>query len=274
MHLPPLLLCLAALPATPLPEFTPSPHFGEQTRDERFEDSVSIHLNAAGDFDPTRPTLLVLYALPNGNTIPQTIGRQRAEGRDWHFYIQHIGAQVRYLRHGPTSAPASQPAARNLVIGYLEADGRSWPTWRRERADSGPRIARLIDALRARFGPDTTVALACHSGGGAFVLDYLAHVPAVPDWIERIVFLDANYSFDTDLHAAKLIAWLRSDAAHHLGVYAYDDREVTYNGKPIVSATGVNSLPSSPCSVRSGKKTMMMMPMPDATRTETSRTAR
>lgn len=41
----------------------------------------------------------------------------------------------------------------------------------------------------------------------------------------------------------------------------------------IASATGINSLPSSPCSVSSGRNTMTMMPMPEVTGTTTSRNA-
>ncbi len=42
----------------------------------------------------------------------------------------------------------------------------------------------------------------------------------------------------------------------------------------MVSATGMNSLPSSPCSVISGRNTMMMMATPAATGVMTSFTAR
>ena len=42
----------------------------------------------------------------------------------------------------------------------------------------------------------------------------------------------------------------------------------------IDSATGTNSLPSSPCRVTSGRKTMTMIVMPEATGRVTSRTAR
>ncbi|MPN57990.1 hypothetical protein SDC9_205686 [bioreactor metagenome] len=42
----------------------------------------------------------------------------------------------------------------------------------------------------------------------------------------------------------------------------------------MVSATGPNILPSSPCSVSSGRKTRMMMTMPEATGAATSRAAR
>ena len=40
------------------------------------------------------------------------------------------------------------------------------------------------------------------------------------------------------------------------------------------SATGTNIFPSSPCSVTSGRKTMTMIMMPEATGSVTSRTAR
>jgi hypothetical protein len=213
-----------------LPGFEPSRHFGEQILETRFEDSVLVHINAAGDYDAKQPTLLVLFALPNGNTIAQTIGRQKSPDVDWHFFIQHIGAQIRFLRQLDSDT--------NVVAAYLEADGRSWPRWRQERDDSGERIARLIDSVRSHFDPNgTKVALSSHSGGGAMILDYIDHVDAIPAWIDRIIFLDSNYSYADDKHADKLLAWLRSPA-HHLGVYAYNDREVTYNGKKIVSDTG------------------------------------
>lgn len=221
---------VSAARADALPGFSPSEHFAEQLRNDRFEDCVTIRINAPGDFDARRPTLLVLYALPNGNSIDETIGRQPAPGRHWRYAIQQIAAQIRYLR--------AQETTRNVVVAYLEAEGKSWPAWRTAREDSGARITRLIEQLRTMFaGEQTRVALTCHSGGGALLLDYIDHVEAIPPWVARIVFLDAHYSYDTERHAEKLRQWLR-DPAHHLGVYAYDDRDVTYNGKPIVSKTG------------------------------------
>ncbi|HEX8911591.1 MAG TPA: hypothetical protein VF796_04470, partial [Humisphaera sp.] len=61
----------------------------------------------------------------------------------------------------------------------------------------------------------------------------------VPAGVERIVFLDANYSFDAAKgHGRKLAAWLNGDAGRHLVVVAYDDRNVTLDGKKVVSDTG------------------------------------
>ncbi len=217
-----------------LPGFERSPHFDEQILDLTIEPEVSVHINAprATRLDPGKPTRLVLYALPNGNTIAQTIGKQRREGVDWHFFIQHIGAQTRRLREVIKD--------ENLVVAYLEAGGRSWPRWRQQHADSGQRIAEVIETLRARVpGNPTTVELASHSGGGSLIFGYINRVEAIPGWIERIVFLDSNYGYsDEQGHTGKLIAWLKRSPRHHLGVIAYDDRRVSVNGKLVVGPTG------------------------------------
>ncbi|MHA0111789.1 hypothetical protein ACXYUI_32595, partial [Klebsiella pneumoniae] len=69
---------------------------------------------------------LAIYALPNGNTIEQTFGRRLRPGMDWHFDIQHIGAQTRFLR-------ASDPH-ESLIVAYVANDKRAWPTWLRDKA--------------------------------------------------------------------------------------------------------------------------------------------
>ena len=61
----------------------------------------------------SKPVLLVFYALPNGNTIEQTIGKAIGPGDDWHFDIQHIGAQTRFLREvDRRSRRSSSPTSR------------------------------------------------------------------------------------------------------------------------------------------------------------------
>ena len=64
------------------------------------------------------PVDLIFYALPNGNSTAETMGRAlRADSSvGWRYDIQHIAAQTRALR------------ARGLpgaVVVYLEADGKS-----------------------------------------------------------------------------------------------------------------------------------------------------
>ena len=59
-----------------------------------------IYVNAPLDADgkPAHATRLVIFALPNGNTIEWTLGSKMAEGMDWHYDIQHVLAQVRAYR--------------------------------------------------------------------------------------------------------------------------------------------------------------------------------
>lgn len=217
-----------------LPGFERSSCFEEQIKTYIFEPDVTVHINApaAAEFDPNRTTRLVIYALPNGNTIEQTIGKQRRPDRDWHFYIQHIGAQARRLREVIKD--------ENLVVAYLEAGCRSWPTWRRKHPQSGQLLIKLVDSVRAHFDTDhATVDLIAHSGGGSLIFGYVNEVEEIPPWIRRIVFLDANYGYsDEQHHGDKFLAWLRGTPAHYLGVVAYDDRRIRINGKLVVGPTG------------------------------------
>ena len=88
-----------------------------------------------------KPVLLVFYALPNGNTIEQTIGKAIEPGDDWHFDIQHIGAQTRFLREAIDD--------REVVVAYLENDLKSWPAWRRTHGDGA--IPAILEAVSDRF---------------------------------------------------------------------------------------------------------------------------
>ncbi len=214
--------------------FEVSRHWSEQTKDLSCEPGVRVHINAPSEsaFDADRPTLLVFYALPNGNSIEWTIGRQKAEGLDWHYYIQHIGAQTRRLRETITD--------RNIVVAYLEAEGKSWPAWRKKHEDSSQLIANIIREVERQVGvKNPAIVLSAHSGGGSFIFGYLDGLDRIPDEVRRIAFLDANYGFDHEAgHGRKLIDWLQRGADHCLTVLAYDDREITFDGKKVVGPTG------------------------------------
>lgn len=216
------------------PGFVQSPHFSEQTREYVFDPGVKIHINAPapGTIDPAKPAMLVLYCLPNGNTTAQTIGRRMAPGVDWHFDIQHIGAQTRRLRE--------IDPAHTWIVAYLEADGRSWPTWKTKHTDFPKIIPAVLGDIRAKVPlPKVSIALSAHSGGGSFIFGYLDSVERIPNDVVRIAFLDANYGFiDGHSYAEKLIDWLKRSRDHHLNVVAYDDRDVVLNGKNIVGPDG------------------------------------
>jgi hypothetical protein len=177
----------------------------------------------------SRPVLLIFYALPNGNTIEQTVGKELEPGDDWHFDIQQIGAQTRFLREAIDD--------REVVVAYLENDLKSWPVWRKKHGD-GP-IPAILGAVTDRFEQARTrVALSGHSGGGSLIFGYLNGVEAIPDRVERIAFLDANYGYETDRHLEKLASWLKAADRHYLCVLAYNDAVALLNGKTFVSAEG------------------------------------
>src|SRR5262249_49752673 len=164
----------------------------------RIDPGVRIVINRPAVV-PSKSMLLAFYALPNGNTIEQTIGKAVRPGDDWHFDIQHIGAQTRFLRETIKD--------RTVVVAYLENELKSWPAWRREHGDAN--IARILEAVLERFKEARPrMALAGHSGGGSFIFGYINSVSQIPDQFERIAFLDANYAYETERHRDKLTAWL------------------------------------------------------------------
>jgi len=227
-----LLACTAACAsAAPLPGFHRPPWFQEAVREAWLENSVHAVMNVPADFDPARPTHLILFATPNGNTVEQTLGCRLENGADWHVDIQHVAAQTRLWR---TLNPG-----QNIVLACVAAETLSWPAWRQARPDNAAAIARIVDTLRGWLPSKPTVTLACHSGGGSFLFGFINSADAIPDWVDRFVFLDANYSYDDEQkHGDKLLAWLKGNASRHLVVIAYDDREITLNGKKVVSETG------------------------------------
>lgn len=179
---------------------------------------------------PGRPTWIVFYALPNGNSIEWTKGKLPRPGDDWHYDIQHIGAQTRFLRQVMDDV--------NLVVVYMSTYQKSWPAWKRQAAAGPAEIRRLVDSIADIFNNyDPHILLNSHSGGGSMVFGYIDAYDRIPDRVQRIAFIDSNYGFDDSLHTAKLSAWL-SKPGHSLSVLAYNDSVVLFNGKPLVSPTG------------------------------------
>ena len=227
-----LLALTAGADASALPGFRKSAWFEERVREEWVAEGVRAVALAPGTFDAKKPTRLVIYAAPNGNTIEQTLGCTATDGLDWHFDIQHVAAQVRALR---TVSPNE-----NIVLACIEAEGLSWPAWKRKHKDGPARVQKVVETLRGWIpGPDVRLALAGHSGGGSFLFGFIDAADAIPDAVERIVFLDANYSYsDAEKHGDKLLAWIKGAKSRRLVVIAYDDRKITLNDKPVVGPDG------------------------------------
>lgn len=229
---PPVTIPAAEKIDLPWPQkFSVNTNSGEMNREINLPDAVRILINAPTreSFSTNKPVLLIFYALPNGNTIEQTIGKKLQPGDDWHFDIQHIGAQTRFLRHEITNC--------NIVVAYLEAGTKSWPAWRKTHRDE--RIVEILDAVRRIFPTNRTeVVLVSHSGGGSLIFGYLNAVDKIPDEVKRIAFLDSDYGYDSKLHADKLKNWLNASGKNHLCVLAYQDYLGLLNGKTFVSEPG------------------------------------
>ncbi len=218
-----------------LPGFSLSPSFQEQVLTFTFEPDVRVHINAPSveEFNPTLLTALAFYALPNGNTIDQTIGKKREEGDDWHYDIQHIGAQTRFIR--------LHVRDYNFVTIYLEAQAAtvplSWPTWRKVHTDHPALVKSIVDSVIRIFSLYSPyVILSSHSGGGGFIFSYLDYA-SIPSEVKRIAFLDSDYNYD-ETYGMKLCEWLKAAPDHFLSVLAYNDSIALLQGKPFVSPTG------------------------------------
>lgn len=239
-----------------LPGFEPQPVFPEQVATFALEPDIRVQVNAPADLSTnfTGIVELILYALPNGNTIEQTVGKVPGPGDDWRHDIQHIGAQTRFLRDCWPD--------RAVVVACLEAAPKSWPAWRKKHGDEF--IPKIVDRIRGLFaGCQMDLVLTGHSGGGSFTFGYLNAVQQIPEEVRRIAFLDSNYAYDSAQgHTEKLVRWLSGNAAISPGaaatagttarpgarpggdggpflcVLAYNDANALLDGKPFVSASG------------------------------------
>lgn len=127
------------------PGFKKSPYYDEQVVTFNLNPDIRIHINISDpdSFDVNKPVGLTLFALPNGNTIEQTVGKILQSGDDWHYDIQHIGAQTRFLRQNITDF--------NLVIVYLEASQKSWPAWKTQHSDYAEIVKSVVEYLKSYF---------------------------------------------------------------------------------------------------------------------------
>jgi hypothetical protein len=203
-------------------------HFNE-LKQLKLDSGVILTFDEPKEIKLKRPTKIIIFALPNGNSTAQTFGKKLAEGDDWHFDIQHIGAQTTFIRN--------QDQKTNYIIVYVENTLKSWPAWRRKINDD-ERVAQIVTTILDKYSAyHPKITLSGHSGGGSFIFGFLNSKPQIPDYIERIGFLDATYAYETEKHGQKLKEWL-TDKKKSLQIIAYNDSVVIYNGKPLVSPTG------------------------------------
>lgn len=196
----------------------------------RINRDIKITIDRPAFLKKARETIIIIYALPNGNTTEQTMGKRMQPGDDWHFDIQHIRAQTAFIRQHDSKS--------NYVVVYLENNYKSWPLWKQKNPDFRNVIPFLVDSLADLISSKKrSIFLNGHSGGGSFIFGYLAGVSRIPEHIKRISFLDSNYGYDSSYYPL-LKEWLRQVPGSSLNVFAYNDSVALYNGKPVVSATG------------------------------------
>ena len=177
----------------------------------------------------SKETILIFFALPNGNTTEQTMGKEFQPGDDWHFDIQHIKAQTEFLRN---------KLEENIVVAYLENNYKSWPTWKVSHFKYGIEIHHIVDTIFNLIPTKKKIIyLNGHSGGGSFIFGYINSVGNIPSTIQRITFLDSDYSYDSS-QSGKFVSWLKKNKKAALTVFAYNDSVALYNGKPVVSEKG------------------------------------
>lgn len=216
-----------------LPGFKISGSFNEQQMlIEDSPDDTRILINAPLEgFEKNKKVSLIFYALPNGNSIEQTFGKVHKDSLDWHYNIQHIGAQTRFLRKVLNN--------QTLVLVYLEARQLSWPLWKRNNPAYLQESKQIVDNITAMFSPwNPGIALNGHSGGGRFIFSYLEALGKIPDSVVRISFLDSDYGYEDTIHGPPLVEWLKSGENKFLCTLAYNDSVVIYNDRPLVSPTG------------------------------------
>lgn len=222
-------LTLPLIAETSLPNFEPYPATQEQIC-WRHEEHGVRSLVVAPERLERGERCLIVYATPNGNTLEQTFGCRPSEGLDWHYDLQHVAAQTRWLRTLDTN--------KDYVVATVQPPQLSWPEFRRTTPDANAWIAALVRQLQQTVGA-TEVILACHSGGGSFIWGWMHAHEQLPDFVRGIILLDANYSFSLDdRHDHKFLEWLNRSQRHVLIVLAYDDREVKLNGKQVVGPDG------------------------------------
>lgn len=186
---------------------------------------VEITIDIPGNYLATRKTIIILYALRNGNTTEQTMGKKINSGDDWHYDIQDIKAQTAFIRN--------EMEKENFVVAYPENNFKSWPAWKTKHINYISEVQHSVDTIQNLFSSKQKVIyLNGHSGGGRFIFSYFDDIKEIPQNVERISFLDRDYGYDAT-YLTKLKTWLQQNKNAVLNVFAYNDSVALLNGKDL-----------------------------------------
>ena len=100
---------------------------------------VKITIDIPSNYSSLKKTIIVLYALPNGNTTEQTMGKKIKEGEDWHFDIQHIKTQTTFVRN--------ELKKENIIVAYPGNNYKSWPAWKTKHANYISEVQHITDTI-------------------------------------------------------------------------------------------------------------------------------
>ncbi len=239
-RIPGIWLVLAAgisfLHAVALPDFEQNDIMKEQTRSFIWGGDVNVHINAPGkdSLKQDKKTIIVFYACPAENTIEWTIGKEMEEEDDWHYDIQHIGAQTRFLRNTLKD--------KNVITIYIQPTDNAWQLYDNNHPnDYIDLIQSMTNSILAPFSEfDYKVTLNSHSAGGSWVFRYILGVKEIPQWINRFGFLDSNYNYKYDAaHYDSLFQqFLLERDSTYLCLIAYNDNIALLDGAPFVTPEG------------------------------------
>ncbi|MFO1063120.1 MAG: hypothetical protein U0892_04505 [Pirellulales bacterium] len=152
----------AQLPALHLQASRESPN--ESVCLVTLQDGVRVYVNAPSNANADHPRELIVFAVPNGNTLEETLGAVSPDAEMWRYDIQHVLAQVRLYRDRCTESA--------VMLAVVEAPKLSWPTYRQSTPDANHRIGAIVDALTDQLQADRVI-LSGHSGGGSFLFGYI-----------------------------------------------------------------------------------------------------
>ena len=171
----PLFFVLLLLPGP----FTRAQNSASRIDSFRVHGDIKVTLDLPLEIRKGRETVVIFFALPNGNTTEQTMGKRMQSGDDWHFDIQHIRAQTDFIRLRDTK--------KNYAVVYLENNDRSWPSWKQKHPDFKTIFPALIDSLAGLpVGRKKSIYINGHSGGGSFIFGYLSGLSEIPATVKRI----------------------------------------------------------------------------------------
>ena len=111
----------------------------------------------------------------------------------------------------------------NFSTVYLEADTKSWGSWRKAEPTRDQKIKETVEYILSLFSKyNPHIELNSHSGGGNFIFGFMDAVSEIPDYVKRISFIDSNYNWDNERYGDKLQKWLEASPDNRLFVACYD----------------------------------------------------